>query len=345
MALVNDPNFSFPAIRGIQSGREFYTIMCPLKYVPKLFSFNEEVIDPQLRAQRTLNKARIPEIKKYILNKDYVFSALTASIDGEIKFEPVDKENFRIGTLHIPLDSKLLINDGQHRRAAIQEALKEDPNLGYETISIVIFPDRGLKHSQQMFCDLNKFAVKPSQSLSILYNKRDDFSQFIISILKEITVFNNKTEMEKTSISNRSNKIFTLNIISTATKNFLGKSGNHITISSEEKKLVIKYWKVVAENMVPWQEIIKGEKTPFEIREESICTHGIILQPLGIVGNQLIKNKNWEESLKKLSKMDWNRTNKEFQGNAIINGRLSKTATSIKLTSELIAKKLGVELK
>lgn len=342
MGLYDEPNFSFPAIRGVQSGREYYTIMCPLKYVPKLFSFNEEILEPELRAQRTLNKSRVPEIKNYILNQDYIFSSLTASIDGEIEFNPVNKENFRLGTLYIPLDSKILINDGQHRRAAIQEALKENPNLGYETISIVIFPDRGLKSSQQMFCDLNKFAVKPSQSLNILYNNRDVFSQFIVNILKDIPIFNNMTEMEKTTISNRSNKVFTLNTISSATKSLIKQSGNNIQLTNDQKNIIVEFWNEVYKNMVPWKEIVSGKKTPYEIREETICTHAIVLHPLGIIGSEIINKKDWKNKLKNLNKINWSRKNSEFEGNAIINGKLSKSGSSLKLTVDLMKKKIEV---
>ena len=217
--------------------------------------------------------------------------------------------------------------------------------MGYETISIVIFPDRGLKTSQQMFCDLNKFAVKPSQSLNILYNNRDDFSQFVVSMLKEVPIFNSLTEMEKTSISNRSNKVFTLNIISAATKSLIGRSGNIIKISEKEKNGVIKFWNEVCINMKPWQDIIQGKKTPFEVREESICTHGIILHPLGIVGQKILESNYSLDTLKNLNNINWNRSNSEFEGNAIINGKLSKSNTSLNLTAELLAKKLEVKLK
>jgi len=59
--------YVFPAIRGIQSGREFYVSMCPLRLIPKIFLFDEEELVPELRAQRTLNRARIPEIADYIV--------------------------------------------------------------------------------------------------------------------------------------------------------------------------------------------------------------------------------------------------------------------------------------
>src|SRR5688572_33108120 len=81
---------SFPAIRGSQAGRDFYIAMCPLRVIPKIFVFDEEEVPPDLRAQRTLNKARIPEIAAYLSNnpESYILSALTASVDGKLQFIP-----------------------------------------------------------------------------------------------------------------------------------------------------------------------------------------------------------------------------------------------------------------
>ena len=41
-----------------------------------------------------------------------------------------------MGKLKISMDATVLINDGQHRRAAIEDALKHRPYLGNETISV-----------------------------------------------------------------------------------------------------------------------------------------------------------------------------------------------------------------
>jgi DNA sulfur modification protein DndB len=40
----------------------------------------------------------------------------------------------------MPLGAGLIINDGRHRRAAIEEALKQTPAMGQESISVVRFP-------------------------------------------------------------------------------------------------------------------------------------------------------------------------------------------------------------
>ncbi len=163
--------YVFPAIRGMQAGREYFASMCPLRLIPKIFIFNEDELLPEMRAQRLLNKARIPEMANYLVdNKDsYVFSAITASIDADVKFTAASEEGdaANVGSLSVPMSAQFVINDGQHRRAAIEQALREEPDLGAETIAVVFFIDRNLKRSQQMFSDLNRHAVRPSRSIGV----------------------------------------------------------------------------------------------------------------------------------------------------------------------------------
>ena len=122
------------------------------------------------------------------------------------------------------MTSRFLINDGQHRQAAIEEALKQCPELGDETLSVVFFVDAGLKRSQQMFADLNRHAIRPTQSIGILYDHRDPLSQLARTLVEEVSVFRNLTELEKTTISDRSNKLYTLSSIYQATRTLLGKA-------------------------------------------------------------------------------------------------------------------------
>ena len=154
--------YRFPVVKGLQAGREYYIAMVPLGMLSKLFPDDSEYVLPEYRTQRRLNESRVQEIKKYILDNpnNYVFSALAASIDGTYHFIPnSDKET---GMLEIDMNAKFLINDGQHRKAAILAALSDNPSLAEETISVVFYEDLGLSRSQQMFTDLNKHAVKTS---------------------------------------------------------------------------------------------------------------------------------------------------------------------------------------
>ena len=106
---------SFPAIRGVQAGKEYYVSMWPLGLAVKLLSGEGEDIPPELNAQRMLNKSRVPEIAKYILKNrsSYGFSSLTVSIDGKIEFSSFSEDGIgnSLGSVHIPMDSKFIIND------------------------------------------------------------------------------------------------------------------------------------------------------------------------------------------------------------------------------------------
>src|SRR5215472_18257638 len=129
---------SIPAIRGTMGGRQYYTISLSLAEVPRFFRFNDwEQVTPELRAQRVLNRSRVPDIAKYILDNEdgYLFSSITASYSSDVKFIP-SAENSEIGTLEMELETlEFIINDGHHRCAAISAALKENPALGKEKIS------------------------------------------------------------------------------------------------------------------------------------------------------------------------------------------------------------------
>lgn len=342
--------YGFDALRGVQAGREFYVAMCPLKIIPKLFVFNEHELPPEFRAQRILRGSRIPEIANYIVNntKDYIFSSLTASVDGKMKFSPSPSvgEKGKIGRLYISMDSRLLINDGQHRRAAIEGALELRPELGNEMISVVFFSDQGLKRSQQMFSDLNKNAVKPTKSLGILYDHRDEFSQFIVNLANTVEVFRGRVELEKTSISNRSTKFFTLNGIADATKELLKSKSKSKKITEEQQKLAEEFWNAIAKNIPEWQLLIEKKVSAHELRRDFVHSHTNLLNALGIAGNVLINQHpdNWKEKLRGLQKVDWLRSNPRWEGRLIIQGAMLKNKIGIELAANDILKACGAKI-
>ena len=340
--------YNFPSIRGVQAGHEYYVSMCPLRLIPKIFLFNEEELIPEFRAQRTLNKARIPEIARYIVDgKDnYVFSAITASIDGQVEFEPLgphSAEN-RVGLLHIAMDAKFIINDGQHRRAAIEVALREKPELSDETIAVVFFLDFGLKRCQQMFADLNRYAIRPGKSLGVLYDHRDEKAMLAKLVVLRSSSFKDFVEMERSTLSLRSRKLFTLSSIYFATRELL--DGVEGTL---EKKadLAVSYWEEVGRQFPEWQAVKDRKMTSGEVRTDFIHSHGIALQALGRVGNALLRTRpdSWQQTIKKVSGIDWSRLNsKLWEGRAMVGGRISKSTHNVVLTTNALKNKLRLPL-
>ncbi|MDF1628851.1 MAG: DNA sulfur modification protein DndB [Alcanivoracaceae bacterium] len=340
---------SFPAVRGIQAGRPCYIAMCPMRLIPKLFVFDEDEVPPELRAQRKLNKVRIPEIASYLIeNKDnYTLSAITASINAKVEFTPSNDTGLgqSLGVLSIPMDAQILINDGQHRRAAIEYAIQEDAELGHENIPVLFFVDEGLRRSQQMFADLNKHAVRPSDSISTLYDRRDGVSELARYMVKNVFVFSRLTEMEKSSISNRSIKLFTLSAIKNATKVLLGKAKGD-AITDEEMVMAAAYWADVSTHMRDWTLAMERKVASAELREQYVHAHGVILQALGQIGADLLlrPKHQWEKVLVKLEGIDWSRSNPDWEGRAMHHGKISKTRTSVILTANYIKTALGLNL-
>ena len=340
--------YNFPAIRGIQAGREYYSSMCPLRLIPRIFLFDEDELNPELRAQRILNKSRIPEMARYLLAnpKSYIFSALTASIDGKVKFEALgeSKEERTIGRLSVPMNARFIINDGQHRRAAIEAALRENPELGDETISVVFFMDVGLKRCQQYFADLNRHAIRPTKSLGILYDSREEDSITAKGLLATVSIFADLTELERSSISNRSLKLFTLSGIYSSTKTLL--KGIDLPDVDAKIKLATEFWEAVAKHVPDWQLAKQRKASTAELRRDYIHAHTLALAALARVGNTMLVSggKTWKSKLKKLESLDWSRKNNQWEGRAMNAGRLSKKTVNVTLSSNLIKKHLGVKL-
>ncbi len=347
---MDSNSYEFTAIRGVQAGAAYYVIMCALKLVPRLFRFDDEAVPADLRAQRVLNRTRVPAIARYIVENpnEYILSSLCASVDGEMEFEPAASEGplRAVGRLRVSMTATILVNDGQHRRAAIEEAIRDRPYLGDETISVVLFADRGLLRSQQMFADLNLHAIRPSKSIGVLYDHRDAVASLARRVIAEVPTFRDFTELERTTISNRSLKLFTLSSIYQATAELLGKSrGDNVTPAEED--LAVSFWKEVAVRMPDWQRAVRRQVSAAELRQDYVHAHGIALHALAIAGGQAIAlfPDDWPTRLDGLCRVDWSRANRSlWEGRALVGGRINKSRNHILLVSNVILRAMDLPM-
>lgn len=342
--------YQFPAIRGVMAGRAYFVSMCPMRLIPRIFLFDEEdaALPPEMRAQRSLNKARIPEIANYVLSnpEGWVFSALTASIDGDVEFQPIATkgEARKLGSLAVSMDARFIINDGQHRRAAIEAALRERPELGDETIAIVFFHDRGLGRCQQMFADLNRHAVRPSSSIGILYDHRDELAKLTRLVVQKSEFLRDLTEKDKSSLAPRSRKLFTLSALYRATTTLLSTTPRE---HEGREAIAREFWETLAITLPEWKGVHDRRLTSGEVRDEYVHPHGIALHALGRVGAVLIaaNPRSWAKKLAPLGEIDWKRSNTRlWEGRAMVNGRLSKASQHVILTGNVLKKALNLPL-
>jgi DNA sulfur modification protein DndB len=345
--------YTFPAIRGIQAGREYYVTMCPLRLIPRLFVFDDAEMAPELRAQRSLNKTRVPEIARYLVDNpdSYVFSALTASVDADVRFDPYGDEgrDRRVGTLAIPMSGRFVVNDGQHRRAAIERALAEKPTLGDESIAIVLFHDLGLERCQQMFADLNRHAIRPAKSLGVLYDHRDELSAITRLMIMRLPILQKLTDTEGSGVSTRSRKLFTLSSFYTANQALL-EGTDHLP-AERRVDAAAEYWSAVAQQFPEWGMVYDGVLTSGEVRREFIHSHALVLHALGKVGSTLLgldldpkRQEEWSGTVGKLSSLDWRRCAPGWSRRATVGGAICKSGAHVLLTTAAIRTALGLPL-
>lgn len=337
--------YKFPAVKGLQAGKDYYICMIPLGLMCKIFTSEGNDVPPEYRAQRKLNEARIPEIREYILDnrESYVFSALAASIDGKMTFIPSEvSEN--VGTLEIDMSASFLINDGQHRKAAIDAAIAEDESLKDETISVVLYKDQGLQRSQQMFTDLNKHAVTTSKSLNTLYESKEPAALITKNVVSSIPFLRKYTDKEKDNLSKFSSNIFTLNTFYMANKRIYRVLGE----SSQAEATIHSFWSNVVANMRQWNEMDRGELSKKSLREDYITTQGLIILALGRLAEFYCANPkiNMEKSLKGLQRIDWLRSNEDAWMNRAIkpNGKINRNEQGIFLTYVQIKRMLSLPI-
>jgi DNA sulfur modification protein DndB len=243
------------------------------------------------------------------------------------------------------MDARFIINDGQHRRAAILAALEDKPELGSETIAVVFFLDIGLARCQQMFADLNRYAIRPSRSLGLLYDHRNDKAKLARLVIMKSDVFRDIVDLEKSSLAPRSRKLFTLSAFFNACASLVEGQG---TGSLEgDAALAREFWEQVAQHFPSWLQVRDGRIAASEVREGYIHSHGIALQAIGRTGNALLRGNpsGWKTRLKALRQIDWSRKNAVlWEGRAMIGGKVSKETTKVILATYAVKRRLGIEL-
>lgn len=336
-----------PAMRGKMGSRTYYACLMPLSAIPNMFKFTDwRGFTPEDREQRVLNEKRVPDLKDYLLENedDYVFASITASYKSEPDFEESKVEgDSAIGILKIKLGDELVINDGQHRAAGITQAIKDNPELGNHTISVLLFPWESKERVQQMFSDLNRFVQKTSKSLDILYDKRDEVSAATLAFISNVPVFKELTEKEATSLGTKSTKLFTLAALYDANKELL-KTFEHRDNVVAMAEVLTQFWARVAAHMPDWDAVLERHKHATEMRAENISSHSTVLRAIGSVGAELMKRPDWKEKLAALETIDWSKRNKEWEGVCIVANSVVSNRQARSATRSFIKEKLGLPL-
>ena len=336
----------FPAIRGTQAERDIFVSLCPLQLAVKLFQFAEVAVPEPIRRNRVLNQETVTRIAEYMVGNpgSYVLSSLFVSVDGELRFDP-SQPGGDLGHLRIPMTARLVVNGGEHERAAIERAIMRRPSLASETIPVVFQPDQRLKRAAKIYADLKLFSSRPHSSLRLTHPSDDETTRLTRELVDRAKPFRGLVEMKRSALAPRSKMLFTLSAVYQATKALL--AGRHDETYERQLKLAEKFWNTVDSQFPEWRLVRSGKMLPSHVRSGFLHSHGLALQAIGKAGNALLQTHpdDWESLLAALHKIDWRRANaKIWARRAFVGGKVSKAAANVTLTANAIKKAMRLPL-
>ena len=234
----NQYSLQIPAHRFCQGGRDVYYFALDLGTLDGLLP--QRVDDSVVRdANRRLTPSHAKNIQRYLEEKDnWLLGALMLGIaSNAVEFSPYldeqgkpDNPNF--GELRIRTNrvNTMRIFDGQHRRRAIQDVLNELSNGGDEryaerlealrkaSMTIVLYAEDNIGTLRQMFVDASKTKRIEGNTVT-RFDQRDAFNLSAVRLARNSKLFEDRVEMERSSVSTSSQNLLAINQLSVVLKN------------------------------------------------------------------------------------------------------------------------------
>ncbi|MBY5645551.1 DNA sulfur modification protein DndB [Rhizobium leguminosarum] len=326
-------------------------------------------------AQRKLAKTRVTnEIVPYLLNSDDAFFSSLALIlvpstgkplkeGSDYKFIPIAADG-KIGTLEIDESVDMFPADGQHRAAAIINAVKQDRGrMTSQEVPVVLLPYVDKEKLRQHFSDLNLNAKPVSQSMGYAFESRDPVVVLTKRIMKDVPLFEKRVNELSNSLAKKSPDVITMGTLVQAHHILLEalygskyKEKSDITdlrqVDPADERVGIvaeklrDVWEVVIDNIPEWDLLMKGKVSARQLREGDpangtagyVFAFGLGWQAIATVAAALIKDErdDWSEGLAHcLRAVDWNKGG-HWHGVAMVGDRVNNTGPGIKATAGYI---------
>ena len=179
------------------------------------------------------------------------------------------------------------MQDGIHRLYGLQRAFKMNAALADFCVPLILFEDADGSRRGQIYSDVKRYERSSPQSLRIALDDRDDIARLTREMITEVALFSDSIEMEKTAISNRSRKLFTLSALYQANQTLL--SSHKDEPYEDQLKLAIEFWTTVGAQFPEWQELIRGPRSSAEIRKSYVHVHGVGLAAIASASRMLLQ--------------------------------------------------------
>lgn len=242
-----------PAHRFVQGGRYVYTFSLELEKLNRLFP--ERVDDRMVsEANRPLTPAHAKGIQDYLEKRpDWVLGTFMLGVKPEaITFQPYPGQPeggaVTVGELSIlSTDANALkIFDGQHRRRAIKDVLRELAqaagqgekldSLNSAAVPVMLYAEGSIDALRQMFADASKTKTIERNAVT-QFDHRDAFNVAAMSLSALSDLFGGRVEMERASVPRSSQSIIAINQLAAALKTTVVGYGGRVSAERNSEYL------------------------------------------------------------------------------------------------------------
>ena len=259
--------FSTPAHKFRQGGRDVYAFALDLETLDNMLP--DRVDDRVVKdANRPLTQSHARDIQKYLEDRtDWLLGTLLLGISPDaVKFESYMADpgaDIDAGKLTIGKDgvASMKMFDGQHRRRAIKDALRDLSNnprasrtlssLKEASLPIMLYAEDDIIALRQMFVDAAQ--TRPIERNTVTrFDQRDAFNLAAMWIAENSDLFAGRVEMERASVARSSHNIIAINQLARALKTLeMGYNGR---VSKERNERYMGDIEPLYERCLTWAD-------------------------------------------------------------------------------------------
>ena len=214
--------YETPAHRFRQGGRDVYAFALNLETLDTLLPdrLDDRVVKPP---NRPLTPSHAKKIQNYLEGPaNWLLGTLLLGISRDgLEFRPYMEDpgaNSTVGELRIRRDraDSMKMFDGQHRRRAIKDALRElgdstkASSLKKASLPVMMYVEDSMEALQQMFADAALTRTIERNTIT-RFDRRDAFNLAALQVAEESELFRGRVEMERASVSRSSHCIIAIN--------------------------------------------------------------------------------------------------------------------------------------
>lgn len=198
-------SINIPAIRGVIGDMVFYTTTFTFTQISERVKKIDDELHTSTSLKEQLQRAltsNYQSISDYIISqKEHFFNSLVLAIyDGDPEWNEMEvnfkgEDYYSMGFLKLNGEEKIFPVDGQHRVEGIKDALKRSPELGEESISVILIGHHknkaGMEKTRRIFSTLNRYAKPVSPGDIIALDEDDTVAIVTRNMLESFPLFMN----------------------------------------------------------------------------------------------------------------------------------------------------------